>query len=210
MATKGKFIVIDGLDGCGKGTQMKMLEEKLAMLGNVIFTREPGGTPYAEEIRSLILGDLAKDLSALTQFFLFLAARNDHMEKRVIPALCAGTHVISDRGDSSTWAFQIYGGESMSLRERFLETRKWVLGEHEPDLYIVLDLKPEIAFERTRNDTSREKTHFDNQLIEYHARVRAGFLEFSKFFPVRIVEASRSKEEIHADIFAAVLAVLRK
>lgn len=204
MTKRGKFIVIDGLDGCGKGTQMKLLEEKLLVFGNVILTREPGGTPYAEEIRSLVLGGSAKDTSALTQFFLFLAARSDHMEKKVIPALLAGTHVISDRGDSSTWAFQIYGGENMSLRKRFLQTRKWVFGSYEPDLYIVLDLAPEMAFERTRNDTVRERTHFDNQAVDFHTRVRSGFLEFNKLFPVRIIDASRSKEEIHEDIFKSV------
>lgn len=205
----GKFIVIDGLDGCGKGTQMAMLQARLSGEG-VVFTREPGGTPYAEKIRSLILDPSAKDISALTQFFLFLAARSDHIGKRVIPALLASTHVISDRADSSTWAFQIYGGDSMFLKERFLETRKWVFGEYEPDLYIILDLAPEMAFARTRNDTQRDRTHFDDQVIEYHARVRAGFLEFGKLFPVRIVDASRSKEEVHADILTAVFEVFSR
>jgi dTMP kinase len=210
MKNKGKFIVIDGLDGCGKGTQMEMLEEKLSLLGEVILTREPGGTPYAEEIRGLILGDSAADTDAQTQFFLFLAARNEHMKKRVVPTLLTGTHVISDRADSSTWAFQMYGEESLFLRERFLESRKWVLGEYAPDLYIVLDLTPETAFERSKNDPGRKQTHFDKKDIPYHTRVRAGFLEFSKFFPVRIIDASRSKEEIHKDIFEAIQEVFRK
>jgi dTMP kinase len=209
MKKKGKFIVIDGLDGCGKGTQMKLLEEKFSG-GNVIFTREPGGTPYAEEIRELILRDSASDTDSQTQLFLFLAARNEHMKKKVVPALEAGTNVISDRADSSTWAFQIYGGENMSLRERFLETRKWILGSYEPDLYLVLDLAPETAFERSKNDSLRNQTHFDVRELSFHERVRAGFLEFGKLFPVRIVDASRSKEEVHQDIFSAVLEVFGK
>lgn len=204
MTKKGKFIVIDGLDGCGKGTQMKLLEEKLFTFGDVIFTREPGGTPYAEKIRGLILDDSAADTDVQTQFFLFLAARNEHMKKKVIPALEAGTHVISDRADSSTWAFQIYGGENMSLRGRFLLTREWVLENHEPNLYIVLDLSPEEAFERSKNDSVRSQTHFDLRELPFHKNVRDGFLEFGKMFPVRIIDASRTKEEIHADILKAV------
>lgn len=203
MKKKGKFIVIDGLDGCGKGTQMAMLQEKLSA-NEVVFTREPGGSAFAEEIRGLVLGASAKNTSPLTQFFLFLAARSDHMEKKVIPALLAGTHVISDRADSSTLAFQIYGGQNMSLRERFLLTRGWVLENYEPDLYIILDLTPELAFERSKNDPLRNQTHFDVRPLSFHEHVREGFLEFSRLFTVRIVDASRSVEEVHADVLSAV------
>jgi len=209
MSKQGKFIVIDGLDGCGKGTQFDLLRNKYAD-GSVVFTREPGGTPFAEKIREVILCDTAADSGALTQFFLFLAARSDHVDKTILPAIRAGKHVISDRGDSSTWAFQICGKENPLLRKHFAETRKWIFTDIEPDLYIVLDLKPEVAAARMSKDKARTTNHFDNQEIAYHRRVREGFLEFAKTHPVLIVDADRSSEEIHRDIIAKVEAVFKE
>jgi dTMP kinase len=209
MKKRGKFIVIDGLDGCGKGTQLQMLRKKFGD-DVAVFTREPGGSPFAEVIRKVVLSDDASQSGALTQFFLFLAARSDHMEKVVIPAIKKGKHVISDRGDSSTWAFQICGKENALLRKYFEKTRKWLFEDGKPDRYIVLDLEPKVAYERMRNDDSRARNHFDDQEISYHERVRAGFLEFAEKHPVSIVNADRGAEEVHKDICAIIEKVLKE
>ena len=206
---KGTWIVIDGLDGCGKGTQMELLKEKMSD-EDTVFTREPGGTPYAEKIRETILCVEAKNANPLTELFLFLASRSDHVEKLVFPALNQGKVVISDRADSSSWAFQIIGRENVSLKPYFLETRKWVYGDREPDMYIVLDLPPEVATLRTKKDTKRDQTHFDKRSLEFHQKVRDGFFEFAKMFPVRFVNAERSPEEVHADVWGILKEILIK
>src|SRR5579864_4280814 len=105
---KGKFIVLEGGEGAGKSTQLRVIKEILG--DDIVITREPGGSPYAEEIRNVILKSTnAGQADAKTHFALFWAARADHMKNTVLPALNAGKHVISDRFDSSTFAYQIYG-----------------------------------------------------------------------------------------------------
>src|SRR3989344_5042238 len=161
---KAKLIILDGLDGSGKGAQIELLKKFLVdKKVSILFTREPGGSPYGEEIRKLILNSMGKSADPLTQFFLFWADRDDHMRKVVSPALLKGVNVISDRFDSSTFAFQIFGGVQTKLLQPFSFFRKLVLGEVEPSLYIVLDLPPDVALERIKKDKERLKTHFDLQ-----------------------------------------------
>lgn len=195
-----KYVVFDGMDGSGKGTQMKLLEEKFSNL--VVFTREPGGTPFAEEIRKIVRDNpLAGKSTALNNFLLFWAAREELQHNLVVPALRSGKHVFSDRGDSSTYAFQICGEEHEELTHLFNLLRKHVfLERRKPDLYIIFDLPAEVARERAMQDASREKNHFDVRDLAYYKRVREGFHEFAEHIPVEFIDATRSPEKIHRSV----------
>lgn len=199
-----KYVVFDGMDGSGKGTQMKLLEEKFG--DSIVFTREPGGTPFAEEIRKIIRDNpLAGKSTALNNFLLFWAAREELQHNLVVPALKVGKHVFSDRGDSSTYAFQIWGEEHKELSHLFNLMRKHVFLERQkPDLYIVFDLPAEVARERAMQDASREKNHFDTRGLAYYKRVRKGFREFAEHMPVEFIDATRSPEKIHRSVLMAL------
>lgn len=211
MDKRGKFIVIDGMDGSGKGTQIELLKKRLA--GEpVLFTREPGGSPRAEELRAMILSRDGTLSNPVCDFFLFWAARGSHVEDVVIPALEAGMHVICDRYDSSTHAFQIRGEQSAAwLSTMFREIRRTLPKTYLPDLYVILDLEPSIAFERRAKDAQQAKSKFDVLPIEYHERVRSGFKEFAADYgPAEFVDASRSPEEMHEDVWRIVSAALAR
>lgn len=210
MSTHSSFIVLDGLDGSGKGTQIDRLKKRVSQEGfRACFTREPGGEPYAEKIRDVIMSKAGMRADPRTHFLLFWAARNEHMLKRIIPTRASGTTMFSDRFDSSTFAFQLYGEECLYLRDEFFRQRSDVIGDDGPSLYIIFDLPPEVAFERMHGDQLRTRSHFDERPIEYHARVRDGFREFAKHFPVTIMNADRTEDEIHSDVWDAVLPLLR-
>ena len=205
MDKRGKFIVIDGMDGSGKGTQIKLLQEKLKA-SSILFTREPGGSPKAEEIRNILLQTGGPQSNAVCDFFLFWAARGSHVEDVVAPTRAGGKHVICDRYDSSTYAFQICGEQAQAwLKSMFTAVRTGLPEEYRPDLYIVLDLPAVVAFDRRNKDALQAKDRFDSKPLEYHERVRQGFSAFAREFgPVRFVNAERTPEEIHADIWSIV------
>lgn len=202
-----KYVVFDGMDGCGKGTLMKSLEK--ALTSKVVFTREPGGPPLAEEIRKIVRdNDLAGQSTALFQLLLFWAAREESMHKLVMPALQSGKHVFSDRGDSSTYAFQLYGEEHMELFGVYSLLRNLVFAEHrghrQPDLYIFLDLPAEVARERALQDATRAQTHFDVRDIGYYERVRDGFRRFADYLPVVLIDATRTQKEVHESVLTVL------
>jgi len=203
--TKAKFIVIDGMDGSGKGTQIKLLQDKLKGQP-VIFSREPGGSHLGEEIRSMLLRTEGNPRGPLADFFLFFASRASHVEDTVTPAREQGTHVVSDRYASSTYAFQIFGEEHQEFIPLFDATMDNLeRGKYWPNLYIFLDLPAEVAYERRSRDASQAKSGFDLKPLEYHQRTREGFREFAKKYgPAMLVDASRTPEEVHADIWKLV------
>lgn len=199
-----KYVVFDGMDGSGKGTQIKFLQEKLKDFP-VVFTREPGGPPLAEEIRKIVRDNpLAGESTAFFHFLGFWMAREETMHKLVMPALKSGKHVFSDRGDSSTFAFQIYGENHRELEPDFMPMRNRVFsahyGRHWPDLYIIFDLPSHVARERALGDKSRTATHFDVRDLEYYRRVRRGFRAFTQYAPVEFIDATRSPEEVHRSV----------
>ncbi len=203
VMNSAKYIVFDGMDGSGKGTQMKLLRETFG--DSVVFTREPGGTPFAEEIRTLVLDNpRAKELTPLSNFLLFWAAREDLQQNLVAPTLQSGKHVFSDRGDSSTFAFQMYGEEHEELLAVFMHMQELVFaksnGRHQPDCYIVFYLPAEVARARALHDAGRVGNHFDRRGIEYYERVRAGFRAFAERYPVIFVDATQSPEAIHRSV----------
>jgi dTMP kinase len=206
---RGKFIVIDGMDGAGKGMQLHLLEEKLKDKG-VLFTREPGGSPKAEEIRRIILQTGGPNSNPVCDFFLFWAARGSHVQDVVIPNRDAGKHVICDRYDASTFAFQIHGERSARwLESLFTQVRSALPEGYLPDLYIFLDLPPEVAYERRQTNPDQERSKFDLKPVEYYARVREGFKKFGEQFePVRFVDANRTPEKVHTDVWGIITAMI--
>lgn len=199
-----KFIVIDGMDGSGKGTQIRFLQEKLTGRP-VAFTREPGGAPKAEEIRHMLLRQDGPESTPECDFFLFCAARAAHLRQTIVPLLLQGTHVICDRYESSTHAFQICGEKNMHLKKLHAQVSLFFSGLISPAQYIILDLPEDVAFERRAGDATQEQSRFDVKPLEYHRRVREGFQEFAAMRKnVHIVDAHRSREDVHADIWKLV------
>lgn len=198
------------MDGSGKGTQLKLLQEELKG-ASVHFTREPGGSPRAEEIREMLLRADGTLSNPVCDFFLFWAARGSHVQDVVEPKRAMGVHVLCDRYDSSTFAFQLYGEQAPTwLHELFASTRQGLPVEYRPDLYIVLDLAAEVAYERRAKDASQEKSKFDIKPLEFHQRVREGFKHFAKDFgPVKFVDADRPVEAVWQDVRREVLEVLK-
>lgn len=203
-----KYIVFDGMDGSGKGTQIELLKAKFG--SSIVFTREPGGTPFAEEIRKILVDNpLAGRSTALNNFLLFWAAREELQQNFIVPALQTGKHVFSDRCDSSTFAFQLYGEEHKELIDAFMFMRKLVfenIGRRSPNLYIIFDLPAETARERVMLDMNRSTNHFDIRDLEYYERVRDGFQKFSAYAPVEFVNATETPEAIHQSILAILAA----
>lgn len=209
---KGTLFVIDGLDGSGKGTQLDMLKERLPARHpdrNFVFTREPGGSPYAETIRDVILNKKeAGGASAKTMAHLFSAARSDHVEHLVLPALEEGSVVVSDRFESSTFAFQLIAQNGgLEAREIFELQRKHFRKLIPTWKTIVLDVPTEVARERAQVRATQEQTHFDERGIGFHRAVRSGFREYATAFPeacVAFVDATRSKEEVFDEVLALI------
>ncbi len=193
-----KYVVFDGMDGSGKGTQMKLLQEKFG--DSVVFTREPGGTPLAENLREIILRE---PCTPLTEMLLFLASRSELRSQVIVPALQRGLHVFSDRSDSSTWAFQLNGREhKVEFLDLFILTRKMILPR--PDLYIIFDLPAEVARKRALGDTGRVADHIDKLDLMFYERVRNGFREFQKWAPVEFIDATQMPEEIQQNVVAVL------
>lgn len=194
---RGKFIVIDGCEGAGKTTMIKSLVESLPNK-KIIVTHEPGGTPFADKIRELVLSSDASKSPAEVIFGLVWAARAEHLKNKVIPALKSGITVITDRFDSSTFAYQISAQKAPHLEKLFWQVREVYLKDAKPDLYVFFDVDPKIGLERVAKRKER-KTHFDNRELEYHKRVRTGFKTFFKKVPNKTINASRTLEEVQKD-----------
>lgn len=203
---KAPLIIIEGIDGSGKTTQAEMLRERLSD-GQVIFSRQPGGTPLAERIRDVFSSPEAAEANALTQFHLMWASRADWLEKVVIPNTEKGTPVISNRGDSATYAYQIHAHEAPELEEEFWRVRDAVMGSHKPKVYIVIDVSAREARKRMLADEDRPKSSFDLKPLDFHERAREGFRAFAKKLPdgeMIILNGSRPRDVIHKEVYDIV------
>ncbi|MBI5400678.1 MAG: dTMP kinase [Candidatus Yonathbacteria bacterium] len=202
---KAPLIIIDGIDGSGKTTQADLLKERLSD-GQVCFSRQPGGTPLSEKIRDVFSSVEAVEASARTQFFLMWASRTNWLEKVVIPNTEKGTPVISNRGDSATYAYQVYARETPELEEEFWRMRDFVMGKHKPKIHIIIDVSAKEARKRMMNDKHRVKSLFDVKPLDFHERARAGFRAFAEKLPgeVIIVNGSRNRDVIHKEVYAIV------
>lgn len=200
--TRGAFIVIEGGEGSGKTSHLKKLKEEYP---EVVTSREPGGSPYAEEIRNIILhSDYAADADAKTHFALFWAARADHLRYTIIPALESGQHVITDRFDASTYAYQVFGQQARELEEMFFEMRDFYLGNWKPDLYIYLDVSSEKGLRRRSNDKGTN-THFDERDVQFHQDMRRGFETFFERVPHQTIDADADADTVYEGLRDEVL-----
>ncbi|MDP9195991.1 MAG: dTMP kinase [Pseudomonadota bacterium] len=202
--TRGVFITLEGGEGGGKSTQARLLAEALRQRGvDVVTTREPGGSPGAEDLRKLLVTGQADRWDPLTEILLFLAARRDHWLRTIQPALERGQWVISDRFHDSTVAYQGYGFRfDLVLIEAL---RAIVLGNVQPDLTLVLDVPVESGLKRSMARKSDAVRH-ETMDLGFHERMRQGYLDIAKAEPQRclVVDASRPAEAVHGEILAAV------
>jgi dTMP kinase len=207
---KGHLISFEGLDGAGKTTQIALLEQwLLSRQVPFVLTREPGGTPLGIEIRQFLLHRPDLQITPLAEAFLFQADRAQHFAQLILPALAEGKLVITDRCFDASIAYQGYArGVGVELVEglSMLATQG-----HVPDLTILLDLDPSQVHERTdgsRDKTGQreEQTRFDVEAEDFHRRVQEGFRLLARTHPqrIKVVDASRTPEEIHLEIVALV------
>jgi dTMP kinase len=205
---KGLFITFEGREGAGKSTQITKLRVAFEQKGyDVIQTREPGGCPEAEQIRDLILRSAQHHFDPLSETLLLYAARYEHVKKKIQPALDAGKIVLCDRFADSTLVYQGYaGGFSLSLLEKLYTL---IIGNLKPDLTFVLDLSIEISSERTQS-RGLPQDRFESKDIDFHRRLRKGFLELAQQHPERmvVIDASRTIEEIFQQILKLFLTKL--
>jgi len=204
---KAQFITLEGVDGSGKSTQAKLLKEALEAEGHsVLLTREPGGSRGAEEIRSLVLEGEPDRWSAETEILLFTAARRDHLERTILPALAAGTIVICDRFVDSTRVYQ--GLTRGDLRDVVDKLHVLMIGR-EADLTLLFDMDPKLGLARAKARQTTEE-RFEDMGLEMQLAMRQGFLALAKGAPERfaVIDAGRDIEAIAADALAAVRASL--
>jgi dTMP kinase len=204
---KAQFITLEGVDGSGKSTQAKLLKEALEAEGHsVLLTREPGGSPGAEEIRSLVLEGEPDRWSAETEILLFTAARRDHLERTILPALAAGTIVICDRFVDSTRVYQ--GLTRGDLRDVVDKLHALMIGR-EADLTLLFDMDPKLGLARAKARQTTEE-RFEDMGLEMQLAMRQGFLALAKGAPERfaVIDAGRDIEAIAADTLAAVRVAL--
>ena len=207
METRAQFITLDGIDGSGKTTQLNVIRDWFAARQMpVVFTREPGGTPLGEKLRELLL-DPQTRVSLHTETLLMFAARRQHLEDVVLPALAQGIHVVSDRFTDATFAYQ-GGGRGLPAAEvEVLEN--WVQGSLRPDLTILLDVPLEVSVARIEG--SRDKDRFEREDSDFFARVRAAYLQRAAQSPQRyeIINSHRDKAEVKQDIEAVLNRLFR-
>lgn len=184
ISASGRFISFEGIDGSGKSTQARLLADSLRAVGqNVVLTREPGGSPGAEEIRALVLQGDPDRWSAETEMLLFTAARRDHVERTIRPALAAGKTVICDRFADSTRLYQ--GMTRGDLRATVDQLHNLIIGI-EPDLTLIIDMDPAKGHARAKGRQTAEE-RFEDFGTDFQRRLRAAFLDLAAEFAQRCV-----------------------
>jgi len=203
----GIFITFEGIEGSGKSTQAKMLASGLAASGvEVIATHEPGGTPISDRIRALLLDPGNTDMDATTELLLYAAARAQHLSQKIRPALARGAVVICDRFSDSTIAYQGFG---RGIARELLDAVDAVATGHlRPHLTILCDLDVRQGLERNRN--ARKRDRLELEAVDFHEKVRAGFLALAHDDPGRfhIVDAAKPPDVLAAEVLALVKKVL--
>lgn len=202
-----KFITFEGVDGSGKSTQIQRLADHLTTQGyDVVLTREPGGSPGAEEIRALVLQGDPDRWSAETEILLFTAARRDHMERTILPALAAGKIVLCDRFADSTRMYQ--GLSRGDLRAVVDQLHSLMIGR-EPDLTLLIDMDPAVGLTRALSRQTADE-RFEAFGEDLQTAMRQGFLDLSREFAdrFRLVDGARAIDVVAADVASIVDAEL--
>ena len=204
----GLFISFEGIDGAGKSTHIEGLAQAFRAAGRqVTLTREPGGTPLAEKLRALVLNDA---MDAMTEALLVFAARRDHLQQLIEPALARGDVVLCDRFTDATFAYQGMGRgfdlETLSVLERWVQAQPGNTGLRQPELTVWFDLDPTIAAERLAG--ARVPDKFEAQPVEFFRRVAAGYAARMEQEPRRFarIDAAQSREAVWQDVLNAIRA----
>jgi dTMP kinase len=214
MKPRGLFITLEGIDGTGKSTQLRQLIRYLRRRGHrVCTTREPGGTPAGERIRAILLANSTGELAPLTELALMYAARAQHLQEVVSPALARGEIVVSDRYNDASFAYQGFGRQLGAATVRAFD--RIICGSTQPDLTIVFDLAPGRSLARAQGRETRRRSRqgrFESQGLAFHRRVRAGYLAIARSAPrrVKVVQADRPVAEIQREVRALVEKALAK
>lgn len=207
----GLFFTFEGIDGCGKSTQVKLLADALTAAGvNPIYTREPGGTRVGERVRPLLLSDSSADVFPLTEVLLLAAARAQHVLEVIKPGVAGGRVVLCDRYTDSTVAFQGHGrGVNLEIID---DVNRIATGGLMPDLTILYDVDLHVARARLdarppRPGAEPARDRFDVEDLQFHNRVRTGYLELAAAAPgrIRVIDSSRPIEAVHAETKRLVL-----
>lgn len=199
MNLSGKFISFEGIDGCGKSTQAKILSEELIACGHkILLTREPGGSDGAEEIRNLLLTGNTDRWSAETEILLFTAARRDHLERTILPALENELAVICDRFSDST---RVYQGVTRGDLRDLVDQLDSAMIPRQPDITVLIDLDPNISLARAI-ERSNNEARFEDFGVEMQIKLRKGFLSLAHEFPNRfmVIDGNRTEAEVAENI----------
>jgi dTMP kinase len=200
---KGRFITIEGTEGVGKTTNIEFIHKLLGEAGReVVLTREPGGTPIGEDIRELLLGHKHDGMSDDTELLLMFAARAEHLDKVIRPAIAAGKDVLCDRFTDATYAYQ-GGGRGIAV-EHIAVLENWVQGELRPDLTLLLDVPVAVGLERAGKRSAPDR--FEKEKHEFFERVRAMYLQRAQAEPrrYRIIDASQPLDDVQSQIRTAL------
>jgi dTMP kinase len=192
MSARGRFITFEGIDGAGKSTQIDFVAAALRARGvDLVITREPGGTPLAEALRRLILNE---SMTPSTETLLLFAARADHLERVIRPALESGHWVLCDRFTDATYAYQVAGRGLPAEQVATLE--RWVHPDLQPDVTLLFDVPPGIAIARLAQ--ARAADRFESEQLDFFTAVRRGYLERAAAHPARyvVVDGSASPESV--------------
>ena len=203
MGAPGLFITFEGIDGCGKSTQARLLARYLNDMDHkALLTREPGGSQGAEEIRRLLVEGDPRRWSPETEILLFTAARRDHLERTIRPALERGEHVVSDRFADSTRVYQ--GAARADLRDTVDQLHSLVIGI-EPDLTFIIDMDPGVALSRGLARASGED-RFEDFGLSFQQALRIGFLALAREFPRRccVIDGNDTPAAVNAQVNARV------
>lgn len=200
---KAKFITFEGVDGAGKSTHLNWFAETLRQRGlDVLVTREPGGTPLGERLRDILLN---QPMHAETEALLMFAARLEHIEQVIKPALKRGTWVVSDRFSDASFAYQ-GGGRGVPL-DKLEQLERWVHADLQPDLTLLFDIPVEVARQRLSNNTTLDR--FEQEKGAFFEKVRQAYLERCKKNPQRfaLIDAAQTPEKVKADLEKIVSSV---
>ncbi|MGM9814070.1 MAG: dTMP kinase [Candidatus Enteromonas sp.] len=200
-----RFVTFEGGEGSGKSTAMKLIAKRFEDEGQpVVLTREPGGTPIAEEIRNVILDKASTAMDARTEALLYAASRRQHLVEKIWPSLKEGKLVFSDRYLDSSLAYQ--GGARGLGVDEVLRINMFATEGTFPDLTLLFDIEPELGLARIAANESREVNRLDLEKIGFHHQVRHYFLDLAKRYPGRfvIIDASKSLDEVVDTAYKAI------
>jgi len=208
LSARGVLITFEGVEGSGKSTQAERLSKRLAALGvPCLFSREPGGTEIGEAIRATLLNPKHAEMHGLTELFLYLASRNQHVCEKVLPAISAGSVVVLDRFADSSAAYQ---GAGRELGDKFVaRLNKLASAALKPDLTVLVDVPVSVGRKRKESDTL---DRLEQERVEFHERVRNGYLRVARRAPGRfkVVDGTLPPEELERLVFRYVERLLKR